>query len=121
MLKSGGEMLTQEDFRKALETEIQKAGSQTALAEKLGMTQSQISDYVRGRFPIEKMTVGNLFKLFPSTKINLLGDEIKDAVAKFLEDELLKVHRHLSPDQKVKCLAFVAAHFPEKFKSGAEL
>ena len=113
-------MLTQEDFKKALETEIQKAGSQTALAEKLGMTQSQISDYLRGRFPIEKMTIGNLFKLFPGTKIKLLGEEIEEPVAKSLEDQLLTVYRHLSPDQKVKCLAIVIAHFPEQVKTGAE-
>jgi len=116
MLKNRCEMLTQEEFTKALEAEIQKAGSQTALAEKLGMTQSQISDYLRGRFQIENMTIGNLFKLFPSTKIRLQGEEIEEPVAKSLEDQLLTVYRHLSPEQKVKCLAIVVAHFPEQIK-----
>ena len=92
-------MLTQDDFTNALEAEIQKAGLQTALAEKLGMTQSQISDYLRGRFQIENMTIGNLFKLFPATRINLQGENTEEPVAKSLEEQLRSVYRHLSPDQ----------------------
>lgn len=112
----GGEMLTQEEFRKALETEIRKIGSQTALAEKLGMSQSRISDYLRGRFQIENMTVGTLFKLFSSAKIELQGEDITAPVEKSLEEQLFSVYRQLTPDQKVKCLTLIIAHFPEKVR-----
>ena len=109
-------MLTQEDFKQALEAEIEKAGSQTALAERLGMTQSQISDYLRGRFQLENMTIGNLFKLFPCTKISLSGEIVEEPIARSLEEQLLTVYRQLSPEEKVKCLTIVAAHFPDKIK-----
>ena len=109
-------MLTQEDFKRALEAEIEKAGSQTALAERLGMTQSQISDYLRGRFQLENMTIGNLFKLFPCTKISLSGEIVEEPVARSMEDQLLSVYRQLSPEEKVKCLTIVVAHFPDKIK-----
>lgn len=109
-------MLTQEEFTKKLEAEIQKAGSQTALAKKAGMTQSQISDYLRGRFQVENITIGNLFKLFPGTRIVLSGEETEEPVIKSLEEQLLAVYRHLTPEQKVKCLAIVIANFPDKIK-----
>ena len=54
-------MLTQDEFRAALSKSIFEAGSQTALAERLGMTQCQLSDYLRGRFLIENMTLVNLY------------------------------------------------------------
>ena len=109
-------MLTQEDFKQALEAEIEKAGSQTALAERLGMTQSQISDYLRGRFQLENMTIGNLFKLFPCTKISLSGKIVEEPIARSLEEQLFAVYRKLSPDQRVRCLAIVVANFPEMIK-----
>ena len=107
-------MLTQDDFKQALEEEIQKAGSQTALAEKLGMTQSQISDYLRGRFQIENITIGNLYKLFPNTQINLSGTSIAEPIARSVEDQLLEIYRQLNPEEKVRCLAIVIANFPDK-------
>lgn len=114
-------MLTQEDFKAALMAEIEKAGSQTALGEKLGMTQSQISDYLRGRFQVENMTIGNLYKLFPCTQINLSGEIVEEPVAKSMEDQLLTVYRQLSPEEKVKCLTIVVAHFPDKVKEETKI
>lgn len=109
-------MLTQDEFKQALEAEIQKAGSQTALAEKLGMTQSQISDYLRGRFQVENITIGNLCKLFPNTQIKLSGTILEEPIAKSVEDQLLEVYRRLTPEEKVRCLAIVIANFPNKIK-----
>ena len=109
-------MLTQDEFRLALEAEIRKAGSQTALAEKLGMTQSQISDYLRGRFLVENITIGNLYKLFSDTKIKLSGAILAEPIAKSVEDQLLEVFRRLTPEEKVRCLAIVIANFPDKIR-----
>lgn len=107
-------MLTQEDFTKALEAEVQRAGSQAALAQKVSMTQSQISDYLRGRFHLENMTVGNLLKLFPCTQISLSGERPDEPVARSLEEQLFGIYKNLDPDQKVRCLAIIAAHFPDQ-------
>ena len=112
-------MLTQDEFKLALEAEIRKAGSQTALAEKLGMTQSQISDYLRGRFQIENITVGSLYKLFPDTQIVLSGTNTAEPIEKSAEDQLLEIYRQLTPEEKVRCLAIVIANFPDKVKQGA--
>ena len=111
-------MLTQDEFRLALETEIRKTGSQTALAEKLRMTQSQISDYLRGRFQVENITIGNLYKLFPDTQINLSGTITAEPMERSVEDQLLDVYRQLTPEEKVRCLAIVIANFPHKIKHG---
>ena len=110
-------MLTQDEFREALSKSIFEAGSQTALAERLGMTQSQISDYLRGRFLIENMTIGNLYKLFPNTTINLLGNSsIQEPHAKSLEEQLFEIYRSLTPDEQVRCLVMVAANFGVKIR-----
>lgn len=114
-------MLTQEEFRKALERAITQVGSQTALAEKLGMTQSQISDYLRGRFLIENITIGNLYKLFPCAKIDLSPEKyLAEPVAKSLEEQLFELYRSLSPEQQVKCYGIVVANFPEKLREEAK-
>ena len=109
-------MLTQEDFKIALEAEIKKAGTQTALAARLGMTQSQISDYLRGRFQLKNMTLGNLFKLFPCAQISLSGIICAEPMAKSMEDQLLTIYRQLSPEEMVKCLTIVVANFPDIIK-----
>lgn len=105
-------MITQEEFKFALEESIKEAGSQTELASRLGMKQSQISDYLRGRFPVENITIGMLFKLFPNTKINLRGVAQTEPIRQSLEDQLLHIYRHLTDTEKVKCLTIIAAHFP---------
>ena len=107
-------MLTQEELARALEAEVRRAGSQTHLAEKLGMTQSQISDYLRGRFKIEKMTIGTLFKLFPGARVKLCGESPPEPVAKSLEEQLRRIYRSLSAEEKVRCLSIVIAKYPEK-------
>ena len=112
-------MLTQEDFKKSLENAVKKAGSQTALAAARGMTQSQISDYLRGRFFIENITIGALYKLFPDAKIDLNVDrEIEQAepLAISLEEQLISLFRGLSPEQQVRCFAMVAANFGENIR-----
>lgn len=108
-------MLTQDDFQSALAKSIKEAGSQIALAEKLGMTQSQISDYLRGRFPVENMTIGNLYRLFPATVIHLFGENVeKEPVAKSLEEQLFETYHSLQPDEQVRCFAMIMANFGKK-------
>ena len=102
-----------------IENAVKKAGSQTALAAARGMTQSQISDYLRGRFFIENITIGALYKLFPDAKIDLNVDrEIEQAepLAISLEEQLISLFRGLSPEQQVRCFAMVAANFGENIR-----
>ena len=61
-------------IREALREAVRRAGSQTALAREAGMKQSQISDYCRGRFAPENMTIGVLTRLFPRMLIDFFGE-----------------------------------------------
>ena len=51
-------------FAAALRREIANAGSQTALAKKIGVQQSRISDYLTVRYDFSNMTIGTLAKFF---------------------------------------------------------
>ena len=59
----------QQQFISALREAIAEAGSQVELAKKIGMQQGRISDYLKGRYEFENMTVGTLLKLFPDLDI----------------------------------------------------
>ncbi|MBR4075725.1 MAG: helix-turn-helix transcriptional regulator [Lentisphaeria bacterium] len=56
------------EFAAALRREIANAGSQTALAKKIGVQQSRISDYLTGRYDFSNMTIGTLAKFFPECR-----------------------------------------------------
>lgn len=77
-----------ENLRTALKKAVKKAGSQTALAKQSGMSQGQISDYLRGRYDLSCMSVGLIERLFPELKIIFFEDERLDI--KELEEELVK-------------------------------
>lgn len=111
-------MLSEEYFQSALEEMIKMAGSQVALAQQRGLTQSQISDYRRGRFRLENVTLGNLYKLFPNVQIDLVGTTqgVVEPISQTLEEQLLTIYRSLSPEQKVQCFSIVVANFPEKVR-----
>ena len=61
-------------IKEALQEAVRRAGSQTALAQRTGMNQSRISDYCRGRFAVENMTIGVLTRLFPKMLIDFFGE-----------------------------------------------
>ena len=112
-------MLSEEYFKRALEEMIKQAGSQVALAQQRGLTQSQVSDYRRGRFRLENVTLGNLYKLFPNVRIDLVGIEPThevEPISQTMEEQLLTLYRSLSPEQKVQCFSIVVANFPEKVR-----
>ena len=108
-------MLKQEDFAAALRREISAAGSQNALARKAGMKQSQISDYLRGRFQIKDIAIGTLARLFPELEIHLHKSVRSEGkVSENLEKMLLDLYRSLPEDQQVRCFAMIMAHFGQK-------
>jgi len=110
-------MLTQKELTESLKVLIDEAGSQTLLAEKIGMTQSQISDYLRGRFQVENITLGILYRMFPKTTIHLFGDSPdsnQEPVAKSLEEQMNAFFKKLSPAEQVRCFSVMIALFPEK-------
>jgi len=108
-------MLKQEEFSAALRKKISAAGSQSALAEKLGMTQSRISDYLRGRFQVHDITIGTLHKLFPEMEIDLHSCEhSNEGMAEKMEEMLLKIYRSLPEDQQIKCFAMLLSNFGKK-------
>lgn len=108
-------MLTQEEFAQALRREIAKAGTQSALAEKSGMRQSQISDYLRGRFQLREITVGTLYRLFPQLEIRLQSEtDEPEPASRNMEALLAELYRSLPPEQQVRCFALVMANFGKK-------
>ena len=107
-------MLTQEELTRAMQQAIERAGSQTALASIATMTQSQISDYSRGRFQVENITIGVLQRIFPEMKILFFGQEpepVLDPMSKIIESQLLAMFRKLSPEEQVRCFAMISRTF----------
>lgn len=99
------------EFAAALRREIADAGSQTALAKKIGVQQSRISDYLTGRYDFANMTIGTLTKFFPEMQISFSPDSSAPAVEQELEKQVLALFRSLSPEEKARYVMMVSAHF----------
>lgn len=102
------------EFATALRREIADAGSQTALAKKIRVQQSRISDYLTGRYDLANMTIGTLAKFFPEMQICFSPDSSASAVELELEKEVLALFRSLSPAEKARYVMMVSAHFQRK-------
>ena len=104
-----------EQFIAALRREIAHAGSQTALAKKIGVQQSRISDYLNGRYEFENMTIGTLRKFFPEIKICFSENSSSPAVEQELEKQVLELFRSLSPAEKANYVMQVSARFSKGY------
>lgn len=94
-----------EDFLIALHDAIRRNGSQTKLAQKAGMHQGRISDYLSERYLFDNITIGTLRKLFPKIQISYYTEqnhssEIEDE----LEHHMIKIFRSLSPAEKIQLI-----------------
>ena len=103
------------EFAESLRREIANAGSQTALAKKIGVQQSRISDYLTGRYDLTNMTLGPLSKCFAEMQIRFSADSSASAVEQELEKQVLALFRNLSPAEKARYVMLVSAHFGKDF------
>ncbi|MPM52434.1 hypothetical protein SDC9_99193 [bioreactor metagenome] len=107
-------------LKEALRKAVKRSGSQTALAKAAGMNQSRISDYYRGRFAAENMTLGVLSRIFPDMRIDFFGDgegeKISPETGGHLNlgpTELRELERRirksaaLTPEERLKFLDFL--------------
>lgn len=99
------------EFTAALRREIANAGSQTALAKKIGVQQNRISDYLTGRYDFSNMTIGTLAKFFPEMQICFSDDAAAPAVEQELEKQVLELFRSLSPAEKARYVMLVSSRF----------
>ena len=92
-----------QDFLNALQDAVDEAGSQTRLAEKTGMHQSRISDYLSGRYKFDNITIGTLRKLFPEIMIlfNARWKHSSD-LEEEMEKMFLSFFRQLPPAEKIQ-------------------
>ena len=68
-------------IKKALEKAYRRAGTQTKLAAKAGLSQGGINEFLNGRAEIRNMTVGTLLKLFPDMEMRFFrNDPLFDGV-----------------------------------------
>ena len=96
----------------ALNTAIQKAGTQSALAKTAGTSQGRISDYLSGKCDIGNMTVDTLLKLFPEMTISFFKDNEKDnIIPKLLEDKMVELFRNLPPEEQIQCFGLMCQKF----------
>ena len=108
--------MTDDDILEALREAYRRAGTQSALAQKAGVSQGRIADYLNKRYSIGNMTVSTLLKLFPDMVIDFFGGQSATDSDNALRDQLLEIFNSLDERGKIRCLALVIANFPEKVK-----
>ena len=96
----------------ALKEACSRAGNQLGLANRSGLSQGQISDYLCGRRKIKNMTLGTLEKIFPELELSFFKDQNATAVDP-VESEIIQIVHSMSPSQKAYCLKIIAANFPD--------
>ncbi len=66
----------------ALKEACRREGTQSLLAERSGVTQGRISDYLNSRREISNMSVKTLFRLFPKLNMDFFGERGNQVTAK---------------------------------------
>ena len=108
--------MTENDILVALKEAYRRAGTQTALAEKAGISQGRIADYLNKRYDIGNMTVSTLLKLFPDIVIDFFGGKTANSQSDLMREQVLKIFDSLSDADKVRFVAMAAANFGEKIR-----
>lgn len=106
--------MTETDILNALNEAYRRAGTQAALAEKAGISQGRIADYLNGRCAIGNMTVSTLLRLFPEMTIDFFGGKSSNESDNALKEELLRIFDSLDERGKVRLIAMAAANFGER-------
>lgn len=110
-------MIDENDILIALKELHKRQGTQSALAELAGITQSTISAYLTGKASIKNMPVGVFLNLFRDMEITFFGDKSGDPNIDALRAQLLEIFDTLSVAEKVRLLTIVVANFPDKIKA----
>ena len=108
--------MTEADVLAALREAYQRAGTQSALAQKTGISQGRIADYLNGRYSIGNMSISTLFKLFPEISIDFFGGSSGDPAMDNVRAELLAIFDSLNTADQVHLLAMAAANFGGNLK-----
>lgn len=106
--------MTENEIFDALRTAYLRAGTQAALAQKAGISQGRVADYLNKRYSVGNMTVSTLIKLFPDMSIDFWGSDTFDEEP--MREELLEIFDSLGPRDRARCLALLAAHFGDKLR-----
>lgn len=106
--------MTEKEILNALQEAYKRAGTQGALAKSAGLSQSTIAQYLNGTCAIGNMTLSVFLRLFPNIKVDFFGGKTADVSIDAMQEELIKIFNNLSPADKARCLAIVAANFPNK-------
>ena len=103
--------MSEQDILEALREAYRRAGTQAALAEKAGISQGRIADYLNGRYAIGNMTVSTLLKLFPEMVIDFFGGKSASEADNAMRDQLLEIFNSLDGRGKIRLIAMAAANF----------
>ena len=108
--------MNENDFLDALKEAVYRAKTQSALANKIGISQGTISDYLNGRCSIGNMTVTTLLRIFPNMVVDFFGGKTNQPDIDAMRDELLEIFYSLDSRAKAKLVAMAAANFGEKLR-----
>ena len=88
--------MTEKDILIALQEAYRQAGTQVALAQRAGVSQGRIADYLNGRCSIGNMTVATLLKLFPEMSIDFFGGISGNMASDGMRSQLLEIFESLT-------------------------
>ena len=108
--------MTEKDILIALQEAYRQAGTQVALAQRAGVSQGRIADYLHGRCSIGNMTVATLLKLFPEMSIDFFGGISGNMASDGMRSQLLEIFESLDGREQARLLAMAAANFGDKLK-----
>ena len=108
--------MTENDIITALKEAIKRAGTQTALAQRVGLSQGTISDYLNGRCSVGNMTVTTMLRIFPDMVIDFFGGKSASEADNALRDQLLEIFNSLDERGKIRMVAMAAANFGEELR-----
>lgn len=108
--------MTENDFITALREAIKRAGTQTELAHRVGISQGTISDYLNGRCSVGNMTITTMLRIFPDMVIDFFGGKSVNQTDNILRDQLLEIFNSLDDRGKIRMVAMAAANFGEQLK-----
>ena len=109
-------MVTENDISVALHELYKRVGTQSALAELAGITQSTINAYLNGKAKIENMPVGVFLKLFRNMQIDFFGGRSENSLSDELRAQLLELFDTLDDNGKVRLVTMAAANFGEQIR-----
>lgn len=108
--------MTEADIFNALQEAYRRAGTQSALAKRAGVSQGRIADYLNMRCSVGNMTVKTLLQLFPEIVIDFFGGKSANPADNALRDQLLEIFEALDERGKIRMVAMAAANFGEELR-----